>query len=130
MANRTPALVTTEWVADRLDDPGIRIVEVDEDASAYHASHIPGAVGFDWRKDLQDGTRRTFVGREGLRRRKAPPARPPPHLRRPRGIRAAARPRRHHQRHPRGPLRRLQQLVRRPCVLVPPNLPPPAGHPA
>jgi thiosulfate/3-mercaptopyruvate sulfurtransferase len=66
MANRTPALVTTEWVAEHLHDPGIRIVEVDEDASAYHASHIPGAVGFDWRKDLQDGTRRTFVAREGF----------------------------------------------------------------
>jgi thiosulfate/3-mercaptopyruvate sulfurtransferase len=60
------ALVTTEWVAEHLNDPGIAIVEVDEDASAYHASHIPGAVGFDWRKDLQDGVRRTFVDRRGF----------------------------------------------------------------
>jgi thiosulfate/3-mercaptopyruvate sulfurtransferase len=60
------ALVTTEWVAAHLDDPGIAIVEVDEDASAYHRSHIPGARGFDWRKDLQDPVRRTFLDRRGF----------------------------------------------------------------
>jgi thiosulfate/3-mercaptopyruvate sulfurtransferase len=60
------ALVTTEWVAEHLKDPGVVIVEVDEDASAYHQSHIPGAVGFDWRADLQDPVRRTFLGPEGF----------------------------------------------------------------
>ena len=62
------ALVTTEWVAEHLDDPDVAIVEVDEDASAYHRSHIPGAIGFDWRADLQDPLRRTFLDREGFQR--------------------------------------------------------------
>jgi thiosulfate/3-mercaptopyruvate sulfurtransferase len=60
------ALVTTEWVAEHLDDPGVVVAEVDEDASAYHQSHIPGAVGFDWRADFQDALRRTFLGPEGF----------------------------------------------------------------
>ncbi|MGH9063128.1 MAG: sulfurtransferase [Acidimicrobiales bacterium] len=60
------ALVTTEWVAEHLDDPGVKVVEVDEDASAYHTSHIPGAVAFDWRGDLQDPLRRTFVDGPGF----------------------------------------------------------------
>lgn len=39
-------LVTTEWLARRLDDPQIRVVEVDEDADAWGRSHIPGAVAW------------------------------------------------------------------------------------
>jgi len=62
------ALVTTDWVAENLGKPGIAIVEVDEDASAYHRNHIPGAIGFDWKADLQDPVRRTFVDRRGFER--------------------------------------------------------------
>ncbi|MGH9106769.1 MAG: sulfurtransferase [Acidimicrobiales bacterium] len=60
------ALVSTEWVAQHLQDPELVIAEVDEDASAYHRSHISGAVGFDWRADFQDPLRRTFLGPEGF----------------------------------------------------------------
>lgn len=60
------ALVTTEWVAEHLKDPDVVVAEVDEDASAYHQSHIAGAVGFDWRADFQDPLRRTFLGPEGF----------------------------------------------------------------
>lgn len=60
------ALVTTDWVAEHLGEPGTVIAEVDEDASAYHASHIPGAVGFDWKADFQDPLRRAFLNREGF----------------------------------------------------------------
>ncbi len=60
------ALVTTEWVVDHLDDPDVVVAEVDEDASAYHAGHIPGAVGFDWRADFQDPVRRTFLDKVGF----------------------------------------------------------------
>ncbi|MGH9129004.1 MAG: sulfurtransferase [Acidimicrobiales bacterium] len=60
------ALVTTEWTAEHMNDPGAVVVEVDEDASAYHASHIPGAVGFDWRADFQDPVRRTFLDQAGF----------------------------------------------------------------
>jgi thiosulfate/3-mercaptopyruvate sulfurtransferase len=55
-------LVDTQWVHDHLDDPGIRIVEVDENPGLYAEAHIPGAIGFDWGTDLQDPVRRSFLG--------------------------------------------------------------------
>jgi thiosulfate/3-mercaptopyruvate sulfurtransferase len=57
-------LVETEWVQAHLDDPSIRIVEVDENPALYAEAHIPGAIGFDWKKDLQDQTKRDFLGPE------------------------------------------------------------------
>jgi thiosulfate/3-mercaptopyruvate sulfurtransferase len=57
-------LVEPEWLAQHLDDDAIRIVEVDENPALYREAHIPGAVGFDWQKDLQDQTRRSFLGPE------------------------------------------------------------------
>ncbi len=47
------ALVDTQWVADHLNDSKVKIVEVDVDTSAYDTGHIKGAIGLDWRKDLQ-----------------------------------------------------------------------------
>ncbi|MGH3666559.1 MAG: sulfurtransferase [Egibacteraceae bacterium] len=66
MTVNSAALVTTDWVADHLEDPNVVVVEVDEDASAYHANHIAGAVGFDWKADFQHPLRRTFLGAEGF----------------------------------------------------------------
>ena len=57
-------LVDTQWVEDHLDDDSIRIVEVDENPALYAESHIPGAIGFDWKKDLQDQVERDFLGPE------------------------------------------------------------------
>jgi thiosulfate/3-mercaptopyruvate sulfurtransferase len=57
-------LVDTQWVEDHLDDDSIRIVEVDENPALYAESHIPGAIGFDWQKDLQDQVKRDFLGPE------------------------------------------------------------------
>ena len=57
-------LVETDWVAEHLDDDGIRIVEVDENPALYAEAHIPGAIGFDWRKDLQDQVERAFLSPE------------------------------------------------------------------
>jgi thiosulfate/3-mercaptopyruvate sulfurtransferase len=54
-------LVDTQWVQDHLDDPSIRIVEVDENPALYAKAHIPGAIGFDWKKDLQDQVKRDFL---------------------------------------------------------------------
>jgi thiosulfate/3-mercaptopyruvate sulfurtransferase len=59
-------LVETDWVEQHLDDPDIRIVEVDENPALYAEAHIPGAVGFDWKKDLQDQTKRDFLGPEAF----------------------------------------------------------------
>jgi thiosulfate/3-mercaptopyruvate sulfurtransferase len=55
-------LVETDWVADHLDDDSVRIVEVDENPALYQEAHIPGAIGFDWKKDLQDQVKRDFLG--------------------------------------------------------------------
>jgi thiosulfate/3-mercaptopyruvate sulfurtransferase len=54
-------LVETDWVAAHLDDDSVRIVEVDENPALYAEAHIPGAIGFDWKKDLQDQVKRDFL---------------------------------------------------------------------
>jgi thiosulfate/3-mercaptopyruvate sulfurtransferase len=55
------ALVTTEWVAEHLSDPGVRLVESNEDILLYDTGHIQGAVHIDWRSDLQDQTIRDYI---------------------------------------------------------------------
>jgi thiosulfate/3-mercaptopyruvate sulfurtransferase len=55
-------LVDTQWVENHLNDDSIRIVEVDENPALYAEAHIPGAIGFDWKKDLQDQVKRDFLG--------------------------------------------------------------------
>ena len=59
-------LVETEWLEQHLDDENIRIVEVDENHALYADAHIPGAIGFDWKKDLQDQVKRDFLGPEAF----------------------------------------------------------------
>jgi thiosulfate/3-mercaptopyruvate sulfurtransferase len=59
-------LVDTQWVENHLDDPSIRIVEVDENHALYAEAHIPGAIGFDWKTDLQDQVKRDFLGPEAF----------------------------------------------------------------
>jgi len=59
-------LVDTQWVEDHLDDPSIRIVEVDENPALYAEAHIPGAIGFDWKTDLQDQVKRDFLDAEAF----------------------------------------------------------------
>jgi thiosulfate/3-mercaptopyruvate sulfurtransferase len=54
-------LVSTEWLASHLDDPGHRIVESNEDILLYDTGHIPGAVHIDWRQDLQDPLIRDYI---------------------------------------------------------------------
>jgi len=64
--SRSDVLVDADWVQAHLDDPGLVLVEVDEDTSAYDKGHIKGAVKIDWKKDLQDPVRRDFVDRAGF----------------------------------------------------------------
>jgi thiosulfate/3-mercaptopyruvate sulfurtransferase len=59
-------LVDTEWVENHLDDDSIRVVEVDENPALYAEAHIPGAIGFDWKVDLQDQVKRDFLGPEAF----------------------------------------------------------------
>ncbi len=60
------ALVSTEWLAEHLNDPSIRIVESNEDILLYSTGHIPGAVHIDWRDDLQDHTVRDYITPEAF----------------------------------------------------------------
>ena len=61
------ALVETEWVARHLDDPRVKVVEVDVDTEAYYEDgHIPGALCWDWQRDLQDPVRRDILDREQM----------------------------------------------------------------
>jgi thiosulfate/3-mercaptopyruvate sulfurtransferase len=59
-------LVTTEWVAQNLNAPNTRLVEVDVDTTAYDQGHIPGAVGWNWQTQLQDNIRRDLIDRATL----------------------------------------------------------------
>lgn len=58
------ALVETQWVADHLNDPNVRIVESNEDLLLYDTGHIPGAVKIDWVQDLNDPVVRDYLDSE------------------------------------------------------------------
>ena len=59
-------LVSTQWAAEHLNDPKVRLVEVDVDTSAYDQGHIPGAVGWNWQSQLQDSIRRDLIDKPTL----------------------------------------------------------------
>ncbi|MGB0731289.1 MAG: sulfurtransferase [Miltoncostaeaceae bacterium] len=59
-------LVTTEWLAAHLDDPGLVVAESDEDVLLYDTGHIPGAVKIDWHADLNDPLTRDYVDADGF----------------------------------------------------------------
>jgi thiosulfate/3-mercaptopyruvate sulfurtransferase len=58
-------LVDTQWVMDHLNDKEVRIAEVDYDPTAnYNLGHIPGAVLFDWKKDINDPVTRNIFSKQ------------------------------------------------------------------
>jgi thiosulfate/3-mercaptopyruvate sulfurtransferase len=59
-------LVSTAWVEEHLKDPGIRLIESNEDTLLYSSGHIPGAVHVDWTSDLNDQIRRDYITRAGF----------------------------------------------------------------
>ena len=54
-------LVTTEWLAQNLDTPGLAIVESNEDVLLYDTGHIPGAIKVDWHTELNDAVVRDYI---------------------------------------------------------------------
>ena len=56
-----PVLVSTDWVAEHLDDAGVVVAEVDENPDLYDEGHIPGAIKLHWKDDLQDPVERDLV---------------------------------------------------------------------
>jgi thiosulfate/3-mercaptopyruvate sulfurtransferase len=59
-------LVGTDWLAAHLDDGTVRVIDVDEDTTAYEAGHIPGSVGWNWTTDLHTEVGRDYVDRDAL----------------------------------------------------------------
>ncbi len=58
-------LVDTQWTEEHLNDSNVRIAEVDYDPkSNYFLGHIPGAVLFDWRQDINDPIRRNVLSKQ------------------------------------------------------------------
>jgi thiosulfate/3-mercaptopyruvate sulfurtransferase len=60
---RPEVLVSTEWLAQHLNDPNLRVIESNEDSLLYPSGHIPGAVQVDWAIDLNDQIRRDYLDR-------------------------------------------------------------------
>jgi thiosulfate/3-mercaptopyruvate sulfurtransferase len=63
---RPDVLVETQWVAEHRNDPKLRLVEVDVDTTSYEKGHLPGAIGLDWRKDLQQHPVRDLLTKQEL----------------------------------------------------------------
>jgi thiosulfate/3-mercaptopyruvate sulfurtransferase len=62
------ALVETDWLEEHLGDAGIRVIEVDEDTTAYEKGHISGAISWNWNTDLHAPVGRDYIDQEGLSR--------------------------------------------------------------
>lgn len=60
---KSEMLVSTDWVAEHLNDSGVRLIESNEDPLVYPSGHIPGAVEVDWTRDLNDPLRRDYLQR-------------------------------------------------------------------
>ncbi|HET6771222.1 MAG TPA: sulfurtransferase [Actinomycetota bacterium] len=60
------ALVETDWLEEHVDDPNVRIVEVDEDTTAFEKGHIKNALAWNWSDDLHHALNRDFIDTRGL----------------------------------------------------------------
>jgi thiosulfate/3-mercaptopyruvate sulfurtransferase len=59
-------LVDTDWLQEHLEDPNVRVIEVDEDTSAYERGHIRGAVSWNWTTDLHTKVGRDYLDQAGF----------------------------------------------------------------
>ena len=66
MSGRDDVLVSTQWVADHLNDPKVKLIEVDVDTTQYDEGHVAGAVGLNWTSQLQDQVRRDIATKEQI----------------------------------------------------------------
>jgi thiosulfate/3-mercaptopyruvate sulfurtransferase len=63
---RPDVLVETDWLEQHLGDDTIRVIEVDEDTTAYEKGHIPGSIGWNWNTDLHAPVGRDYIDQQGL----------------------------------------------------------------
>src|SRR5437879_12942772 len=59
-------LVETDWLAQHAKDSNVRVFEVDVDTSAYDQGHVGGAVGLNWKTDLQQHPVRDLLEKKQL----------------------------------------------------------------
>ncbi len=59
-------LVSTDWVKQNLNTPGVKLMEIDVDTKAYDVGHIPGAVGVSWDTQLNDRVRRDILSKQAF----------------------------------------------------------------
>ncbi len=59
-------LVDTQWVQDHMNDPGLKVIESDEDILLYEQGHVPGSIKTDWQTELQDQIRRDYRDRRSF----------------------------------------------------------------
>jgi thiosulfate/3-mercaptopyruvate sulfurtransferase len=64
--SRDDVLVSTQWVADHLNDAKVKLIEVDVDTTQFGEGHIAGAAGFNWTSQLQDQVRRDIASKEQI----------------------------------------------------------------
>lgn len=62
-------LVSTQWAAEHLNDPRVRLIEVELDTAAYDQGHIPGAKGWNWQTQLPDSVRRDLIQKSAWKNR-------------------------------------------------------------
>jgi thiosulfate/3-mercaptopyruvate sulfurtransferase len=60
------ALVETDWLAEHATDPSVRVFEVDVDTTAYEQGHVAGAIGLNWKTDLQQRPVRDLLSKPQL----------------------------------------------------------------
>jgi len=65
---RPEVLVETQWVADHLNDPKVRVIEVSVDQAAFDQGHVPGAVALNWFLDLEERPHRDIASRATIER--------------------------------------------------------------
>ncbi|MCL4138316.1 UNVERIFIED_CONTAM: hypothetical protein GTU68_064877 [Idotea baltica] len=63
---KAEVLVSTEWLAENLDNENVRIIESNEDQLLYPSGHIPGAVEVDWIRDLNDPVTRDYLDKDAF----------------------------------------------------------------
>ena len=59
-------LVSTDWLAEHLGEPGLVVLESDEDVLLYETGHVPGSVKVDWHTELNDPVTRDYVDGAGF----------------------------------------------------------------
>src|SRR5437763_4477446 len=59
-------MVAMRWPHAHVEDAVIRMIEFDEDRSAYEKGHIRNAGGWNWFEDLHAKPRRDYIEKQGL----------------------------------------------------------------